>query len=98
MGTLLFKIKTNNELTTVVGYDLEVPVGTRIKIEGEYSNHPKFGRQFISQNSEIILPKTIDEIEKYLGSGLIKGIGPKTAKLLINKFGEETLNIIKEKP
>ena len=61
-------------------------------------NHPDYGEQLKVEMYEKTLPKTIEAIEKYLGSGLIKGVGPATAKKIVKRFGEDTLNIIQFHP
>jgi exodeoxyribonuclease V alpha subunit len=71
-----------------------VSAGEVLKLKGEWHNHPKFGEQFKIISYESVVPATVKGIEKYLGSGLIKGIGPVMAKRLVTKFGLETLNVI----
>jgi len=88
------KVPGNRELVTVVGNLLSVTPGEILRLKGEWKNHPKYGEQFLIQSFESIIPATVKGIEKYLGSGLIKGIGPVMAKRLVDKFGTETLNII----
>ena len=88
------KIGGRHDLVTVVGNLLSVNAGEVLKLKGEWHNHPKFGEQFKIIGYESIVPATVKGIEKYLGSGLIKGIGPVMAKRLVTKFGLETLNII----
>ncbi|MCG2722339.1 MAG: helix-hairpin-helix domain-containing protein, partial [Thermodesulfovibrionales bacterium] len=79
---------------TVVGNLLSVSAGEELKLKGEWHNHPKFGEQFKIESYESVVPATVKGIEKYLGSGLIKGIGPVMAKRLVSKFGLETLTVI----
>lgn len=88
------KVGGRNDLVTVVGNLLSVSPGEVLKLKGEWHNHPKFGEQFKIISYESVVPATVNGIEKYLGSGLIKGIGPVMAKRLVSKFGLETLNII----
>lgn len=88
------KVYGNPELVTVVGSLLSPMAGEVIKIMGEWSNHPKYGKQFKIVSYETITPATVNGIEKYLGSGLIKGIGPVMAKRMVKKFGTETFEII----
>jgi exodeoxyribonuclease V alpha subunit len=71
-----------------------VSAGEVLKLKGEWHNHPKFGEQFKIISYESVVPATVKGIEKYLGSGLIKGIGPVMANRLVTKFGMETLNVI----
>jgi exodeoxyribonuclease V alpha subunit len=88
------KVGGRHDLVTVVGNLLSVSAGEELKLKGEWHNHPKFGEQFKIESYESIVPATVKGIEKYLGSGLIKGIGPVMAKRLVSKFGLETLVII----
>lgn len=82
------------DLITIVGNLYTVHAGEVFKLEGEWQNHPKFGEQFRVAAYETVVPATVTGIEKYLGSGLIKGIGPVMAKRLVSMFGLETLSII----
>jgi len=88
------KIGGRHDLVTAVGNLLSVSAGEVLKLRGEWHNHPKFGEQFKIASYESLIPATVKGIEKYLGSGLIKGIGPVMAKRLVIKFGLETLNVI----
>lgn len=83
---------------TVVGNLMNPTPGTILNMEGQWSIHPKFGRQFKAIRIETQLPVTVEGIEKYLGSGLVKGIGPETARRIVQCFKEETLNIIEHQP
>ena len=91
-------VKGYSELVTVVGNMASVSVGTVITAGGEWTLNPKYGRQFNAASWEESVPATTYGIEKYLGSGLIKGIGPKYAKLIVGKFGDKTIEIIEESP
>ncbi len=86
------------DLITVVGSMPEVHVGSVLTLSGEWTVNPKFGRQFTASGFEETLPATVYGIEKYLGSGLVKGIGPKFAARIVRAFGAETLNVIEEDP
>ena len=86
------------DLITVVGSMPEVHVGSVLTLSGEWTVNPKFGRQFTVSGFEETLPATVYGIEKYLGSGLVKGIGPKFAARIVCAFGAETLNVIEEDP
>ena len=83
---------------TVIGAMLGINVGESVELGGAWMAHPQYGRQFKAESVRTILPATIAGLEKYLGSGLIKGIGPVTAKRIVRKFGLETLQVIEEKP
>ena len=87
-----------SDLVTVVGLMPETHVGAVLSLEGAWKVDPKYGRQFTAEKFEETLPATVFGIEKYLGSGLIKGIGPKFAKKIVQQFGKETLDIIEENP
>ena len=95
-GYTIAKMKAGGrpDLVTVVGNLLSVSAGEVLKLKGQWRNHPKFGEQFEVISYESIVPATVKGIEKYLGSGLIKGIGPVMARRLVAKFGLETLNVI----
>lgn len=88
------KVKDHADLVTLVGNLLEVPVGSVLLCEGEWKVDKRYGRQFVAQTWEEVMPATIYGIEKYLGSGLVKGIGPKYAKLIVSTFGLETIDVI----
>jgi len=72
--------------------------GETLKLSGAWEIHPKYGQQFRAASCTVSLPAKIEEIEKYLGSGLIKGIGPEMAKRLVGQFGAKTLEIIEHNP
>ncbi len=82
------------DLVTVVGNIANPTPGEILKMAGEWSTHPKFGEQFKVVFYETAVPATVHGIEKYLGSGLIKGIGPVMAKRIVKLFGEKTLDVI----
>ena len=86
--------KGYNDLVTIVGSLLDVPVGSVLLCEGDWRVDKKYGSQFVIQSYEEVMPATIYGIEKYLGSGLVKGIGPKFAKLIVGKFGLGTIDVI----
>lgn len=88
------KVKGYNDLVTLVGTMLEVPVGSVLLCEGDWKIDRKYGQQFIVQSFEEVMPATVYGIEKYLGSGLVKGIGPKFAQLIVRQFGTDTIEII----
>ena len=92
------RVKGQKDLVTIVGSLFSVAPGEVVKLAGSWDRHPKFGEQFRFTSCEIIAPATLHGIERYLGSGLIKGVGPVMAKRLIEKFGLETLDIIEQQP
>jgi exodeoxyribonuclease V alpha subunit len=83
---------------TVVGGIYPVAEGEEIKIAGVWKNHPRYGLQFQVEHWQKVVPATVDGIEKYLGSGLIKGIGPAYAKRLVAAFGLDTVRVLSEEP
>ena len=87
-------VKGYNAPVTLVGNLLEVPVGSVLLCDGNWKVDKKYGSQFVADSWEEVMPATIYGIEKYLGSGLVKGIGPKFAKLIVAKFGLETIDVI----
>lgn len=87
-------VKGYKDLVTIVGSLLDVPVGSVLLCDGDWKVDKKYGSQFVVQSYEEVMPATIYGIEKYLGSGLVKGIGPKFAKLIVGKFGLETIDVI----
>jgi len=88
------KISNRHDLVTVVGNLLSPRPGEIIAMRGEWVNNPRYGEQFKVMNYTSLVPASVSGIEKYLGSGLIKGIGPVMAKRIVKKFGQETLAII----
>lgn len=86
------------DLLTVVGALLGAQPGESLRMEGRWGSHPQFGKQFTVENYTTILPATIQGIRRYLGSGLIKGIGPVMADRIVGHFGVDTLRIIEEEP
>ena len=86
------------ELVTVVGSLLGAQVGESLRMEGRWGSHPQYGRQFTVENYTTVLPATVQGIRRYLGSGLIKGIGPKIAERIVDHFGLRTLEVIEEDP
>jgi exodeoxyribonuclease V alpha subunit len=85
-------------LATVVGNLPEVSPGEFLQLQGQWDRHPKHGSQFKSEVCERTLPATIAGIQGYLGSGMIKGIGPRLAERIVGKFGEETFEVIEGHP
>ncbi|MFE3737330.1 ATP-dependent RecD-like DNA helicase [Streptomyces sp. NPDC059134] len=86
------------DLLTVVGSLLGAQPGESLRMEGRWASHPQYGKQFMCENYTTILPATIQGIRRYLGSGLIKGIGPVFADRIVGHFGLETLDIIETAP
>jgi exodeoxyribonuclease V alpha subunit len=86
------------DLVTVVGHLPEVQPGESLRLEGRWTAHPKYGRQFEAEWCEQVLPATVEGMRAYLGSGMIKGVGPVTAKRIVQRFGADTLNVLEEEP
>ncbi len=99
-GFSVIKVRAKGfgELVTVVGSLSFVNVGSVVNMKGEWVNTAKFGMQFKVQSCSESIPATVVGIEKYLGSGLIKGIGPVYAKRIVKRFKEDTLRVIEEEP
>ncbi|MFD9421565.1 MULTISPECIES: ATP-dependent RecD-like DNA helicase [unclassified Streptomyces] len=87
-----------NDLLTVVGALLGAQVGESLRMEGRWGSHSQYGKQFTVENYTTVLPATIQGIRRYLGSGLIKGIGPVMADRITTHFGVDTLDIIEQEP
>lgn len=85
-------------LTTVVGHLSGVPIGSTLNLTGSWIQDPRFGRQFKISSYEILKPNSLNGIERYLGSGLIKGIGPKFAARIVKRFGLATLDVLESDP
>jgi exodeoxyribonuclease V alpha subunit len=85
-------------LVTITGNLPELSPGEHLRLTGQWVNHPKHGLQFQSEVCEQILPATLAGIRRYLGSGLVKGIGPRLADRIVSQFGLQTLEVIEEQP
>lgn len=97
-GYTVCELKCGKEVITAVGYMPFINVGETLKVSGKWVTHQDYGEQLKVELYEKLLPETTQAIEKYLSSGLIKGVGPATAKKIVKKFGEDTLNIIRHNP
>ncbi len=86
------------DLLTVVGSLLGAQVGESLRMQGRWGSHPQYGKQFTVENYTTVLPATIQGIRRYLGSGLIKGIGPVMADRITTHFGVDTLDVIETEP
>jgi exodeoxyribonuclease V alpha subunit len=89
---------SNTDLLTVVGSLLGAQPGESLRMQGMWKSHPQYGRQFEVHSYTTVLPATIQGIRRYLGSGLIKGIGPKMAERIVAHFDLDTLRVIEEEP
>ncbi|HAA05031.1 MAG TPA: ATP-dependent RecD-like DNA helicase, partial [Syntrophobacteraceae bacterium] len=92
------KVRGRRDLVTVVGSFVSLIPGEVLRMEGTWGYHGQYGEQFKVEHYETVTPATVEGIRKYLGSGLIKGIGPVMAGRIVKRFGEQTLTIIDEQP
>ncbi|SHJ70921.1 exodeoxyribonuclease V alpha subunit [Anaerobranca californiensis DSM 14826] len=97
-SVIKIKVKNSPDLITVVGNLASVNIGSIIKLTGYWKVDSKFGKQFVVVDYQELVPATTYGIQKYLGSGLIKGIGPVYAKKIVEKFKENSIKIIEETP
>ncbi len=93
-SVLKVKVKGYDDLVTLVGNLLEVPVGSVLLCRGEWKVDKRYGSQFVAATWEETMPATVYGIEKYLGSGLVKGIGPRFARAIVQRFGAATIEVI----
>ena len=91
-------VKGYRDLQCIVGNFFEVTVGATLVVEGEWRVDKRYGRQFAAQSWTETMPANIIGMEKYLGSGLVKGIGPMYAKRIFREFGTDTLAVIEDRP
>ncbi len=96
--TIAILVKEDLEPITVVGYLPFISVGDTVKLSGKMVVHQEYGEQFKIDTFEKLMPESAEALERYLASGTIKGIGPATARKIIDKFGDETLSIFKLEP
>jgi exodeoxyribonuclease V alpha subunit len=90
--------ETDEEETTIVGYLPFVKIGDTLNVNGRFVEHKDYGRQFKVETFEKLMPETLGALERYLANGSIKGIGEATAKKIIKKFGQDTINVFKFEP
>jgi len=95
-SVLKCRVKDYSDLVPVVGNMLDANVGSVLVCEGNWKVDSKYGRQFVAENWEETLPATVYGMEKYLGSGLIKGVGPKFANKIVQRFGVDTFVVIED--
>ena len=91
-------VEGQRERIAIVGAIASIQEGESIEVEGVWTNHPKYGKQLKVEHYKAVYPSTLEGMQKYLGSGLIKGIGPRSAKRIVEHFGEETLDVIDADP
>lgn len=92
------KVQHSKEPLTVVGELPAVFAGESVRLSGQWLQHPKYGQQFRAHSCEKLLPASINGLQRYLGSGLIKGVGPVTARRMIKTFGMDVVKVLEEEP
>ena len=97
-GYTVCNLDVEDQLITAVGYLPFVNVGDIIMATGTIVNHAVYGEQFKITSFEKVMPSSIAEVEKYLGSGIIKGVGPATSKKIVHRFGEDTIYVLRFEP
>ncbi len=97
-GYMIAEFKTEEEETVITGYLPFINNGDSLKLMGKFVTHPEYGRQFKIETFEKIMPETLDALERYLAGGIITGVGPATAKKIINEFGNETIHVLRFEP
>ena len=97
-GYTVLQIRAGRENVGVVGVMPEIAAGEQAVFQGEWVMHPQYGKQFKAAQCEILKPSTLLGVERYLSSGLIRGVGPATARLIVQEFGVKALDIISEQP
>lgn len=95
---LRVKVRGQRDLVTVIGSAASVTAGEYVECDGSWVNDRQHGLQFKALNLRVIPPSTLDGIEKYLGSGMVKGIGPHFARKLVRAFGERVFDVIEDNP
>ena len=97
-GYVVAVVETDDDVIFIKGYIPFISPGEDMVFRGKFKTHPTYGEQLEVENCEVIVPTNEDSIERYLSSGLIKGIGPVTAKRIVDKFGKDSLDIIQYNP
>lgn len=97
-GYTVCEVETDDELITAVGYLPFINSGDNVILQGDFVTHPEYGEQFKIENFEKTIPQDKKSLEKYLGSGIIKGVGEATAHRIVDTFGDESISILKFEP
>src|SRR5438105_7579834 len=92
------KVPRQKQLVTIAGHMPGITVGEGLRVEGNWSTHFQYGRQFTVTQYRTVLPGTVAALKRYLGSGLLKGVGPVMAEHIVNTFGLDTLQVLDEQP
>lgn len=96
-GYTVARLEKDDSVVTVVGKFIDVQVGAEVKLEGKYEK-TKYGVQYVFESYEMSVPQSMEGLEKYLGSGLIRGVGPVTARKIVEHFGADTLDVLEYAP
>lgn len=97
-GYTIAEFETENEIITVVGYLPFINIGDTLQLSGKFVEHKEYGTQFKVDTFEKMMPKTIGALQRYLANGNIKGVGEAISKRIIDRFGDDTINVIKNQP
>lgn len=97
-GVIRFRPTGRYETITATGHFVDVSPGESLELVGTWKLHERYGRQFNVQSYRLLLPASIEGIKRYLGSGLIRGIGPVLAERIVEKFGEDTFDVLENEP
>ena len=92
------KVPRQKQLVTIAGYLPAISTGEGLRVDGEWTNHPQYGRQLSVTRYQSAAPGTLAALRRYLGSGLLKGVGPVLAQHIANTFGLETMNVLDNHP
>ena len=93
-GYTVLSVELADDSVVCTGYLQQISAGEYIEFTGEYIFHLKYGQQFHSDQAQKIMPESLDALERYLGSGAIKGIGPVLARRIIERFGDDTMRVL----
>ncbi len=97
-GYMVAEVKTEDEVVVITGYLPFVENGDSLKLVGNYVTHPDYGRQFKVETFEKQMPETLEALELYLAGGIITGVGPATAKKIVDRFKDETIAVLRFEP
>ena len=97
-GYTVFSVDIGDEELTVVGNTIDMSIGDHVEIIGDYTYHSIYGRQFKAEICNTTMPETVDDLYRYLASGIVKGVRESTALKIIDKFGDKTFYILENEP
>jgi len=97
-GYVIATLETDDDVVTIVGCIPILNIGETLSVQGEWAYHPNYGQQLKVETYSTVVPATLNGIEKYLASGLVPGIGPKTARKIVERFGVDSLDILQYNP